>query len=101
MKNSPISFHKFLSDPSQITHLEGQKNYSNIYFSDGTTKLVGYNLKKFEDYLTTNFSFKRVHKSYIVNKNFISKISEDGMRINLLDNKVIPVNYKKETVQLV
>ncbi len=98
MKNPSFSLYKFLSNPDQITHLEAHKNYSYIYFSDGTSKLVGYNLKKFEQFLIPNPSFSRVHKSYIVNKNFISKISDDGLRINLLNKTVIPVNYKKETV---
>ncbi|MES2794513.1 MAG: LytTR family DNA-binding domain-containing protein [Bacteroidota bacterium] len=93
MKSTTYNLMKFLGNPDQITHLEAHKNYSNIYFSDGTSKLVAYNLKKFEDYLSNNLAFKRVHKSYIVNKNFISKISEDGMRINLNNKIVIPVSY--------
>lgn len=98
MKYPSFTFLKFLSDPDQITHLEAQKNYSHIHFADGTSKVVGYNLKKFEEYFNTNLSFERVHKSYIVNKKFISKVSEDGMRINLTNKKVIPVNTKLVTV---
>ncbi len=98
MKNPSFTFMKFLANPDQITHLEAQKNYSHIYFADGTSKVVGYNLKKFEEYFNTNQAFERVHKSYIVNKNFISKVSEDGLRINLLNKKVIPVNNKMVTI---
>ena len=98
MKNPSFSLYKFLSNPDLITHLEAHKNYSHIYFSDGTSKLVGYNLKKFEEFLTPNPSFARVHKSYIVNKKFISKVSDDGLRINLVNKTVIPVKYKMETI---
>lgn len=94
MKNYSFGQIKYLSNQDQITHLVAQKNYSMVYFSDGTSKLIAYNLKKLEDYLSDNFLFKRVHKSYIVNTNFISTISEDGERIKLYNKTVIPMAYK-------
>ena len=94
MRNLAIGQIKYLVNQENITHLVAQKNYSMVYFSDGTSKLIAYNLKKLEEYLSNNFLFKRVHKSYIVNTNFISNISEDGERIKLYNKTVIPIAYK-------
>jgi two-component system, LytTR family, response regulator len=96
MKDIVFGQIKYLSNPEQITHLVAQKNYSLVYFSNGTTRLVAYNLKKLEDYLADNTLFKRVHKSYIVNTSFISNISEDGERLRLMDKTVIPITHKLE-----
>lgn len=93
MKNFAIGQIKYLTKQDSITHLVAQKNYSLVHFADGSSKLIAYNLKKLEEYLASNILFKRVHKSYIVNKNFISKISEDGERIKLVNNTIIPVGF--------
>ena len=94
MRNFAIGQIKYLANQESITHLVAQKNYSLVHFADGSTKLIAYNLKKLEEYLSSNFLFKRVHKSYIVNTNYISKISEDGERLNLFNKTVIPISYK-------
>ena len=94
MRNYTIGQIKYLSNQDQITHLVAQKNYTQVYFQDGSCKLLAYNLKRLEEYLSNNELFQRVHKSYIVNKNFISTISEDGERIKLLDKTVIPISNK-------
>ena len=80
-------------DASQITHIVANANYSNIYFIDGSVINVSYNLKRIERLGKIDQTFRRVHKSYIVNCRFIKNFSEDGDRIYLQNGVVIPVKY--------
>jgi two-component system, LytTR family, response regulator len=53
-------------DPSDIMHLEGEGNYTHIYFSDGTQYTDTRSLGIYEEILDSG-KFYRIHKSYIVN----------------------------------
>lgn len=53
-------------DPSDIMYLEGEGNYTKIYFSDGTQYVDTRSLGIYEDILDPK-KFFRVHKSHIVN----------------------------------
>jgi two-component system LytT family response regulator len=53
-------------DPSDIMYLEGEGNYTNIYFSDGTQYVDTRSLGIYEGILDPK-KFFRVHKSHIVN----------------------------------
>ena len=56
----------------QITHIEGERNYSLIYLSNGLRELSSKNLAYFEDILIDK-NFFRSHRSYLVNKYQIDK----------------------------
>jgi two-component system LytT family response regulator len=53
-------------DPSDIMYLEGEGNYTKIYFSDGTQYVDTRSLGIYEDILDPQ-KFFRIHKSHIVN----------------------------------
>jgi two-component system LytT family response regulator len=53
-------------DPSDIMYLEGEGNYTKIYFSDGSQYVDTRSLGIYEDILDPQ-KFFRVHKSHIVN----------------------------------
>ncbi|CAN5805598.1 LytTR family DNA-binding domain-containing protein [soil metagenome] len=53
-------------DPSDIIYLEGEGNYTKIYFSDGTQYIDTRSLGIYEDILDPK-KFFRIHKSHIVN----------------------------------
>ncbi|SKB41295.1 LytR/AlgR family response regulator transcription factor [Daejeonella lutea] len=72
---------------NDIVHVESIKNYLSIYTGDN--KYVTYlTMKELEKVLPENL-FLRVHKSFIVNKNYIKAI--DGASIQLSNNTKIPV----------
>ena len=60
----------------QITHIEGERNYSYIYLSNGSRELSSKNLAYFEDILTDK-GFFRSHRSYLVNRYHMDAIKED------------------------
>ncbi|MBK9734709.1 MAG: LytTR family transcriptional regulator [Saprospiraceae bacterium] len=57
----------------QITHIEGGRNYSYIYLSNGSRELSSKNLAYFEDILLDK-NFFRSHRSYLVNSYHIEAI---------------------------
>lgn len=56
----------------EILYLKADNNTTDFYMYDGSIINAYKTLKTFEDALPNNFF--RVHKSYIINKNFISRI---------------------------
>lgn len=59
-------------DPSDIVYLEGEGNYTKIYFSDGTQYVDTRSLGIYEDILDPK-KFFRIHKSHIVNTLFVNE----------------------------
>lgn len=56
----------------EILFLKADNNTTDFYMSDGNIISAFKTLKTFEDALPENFL--RIHKSYIINKNFVSRI---------------------------
>lgn len=81
----------------QILHLEADGNFTNIYLKDGTKKMVCRFLKHFEDLLS--HPFVRVHRSHIVNLDYIISYQKgNGGVITLSNKKEIEVSSSyKET----
>jgi two-component system LytT family response regulator len=68
--NLPIRALKAIEDLSKITHLEADVNYTRIHLSDGRLQTLSCTLKSFEG-LVSNHNFIRIHRSYMVNEDFI------------------------------
>ena len=76
----------------QITHIEGERNYSYIYLSNGYRELSSKNLAYFEDILSDK-SFFRSHRSYLVNTYHIKALLDNHFVLkNGLD---IPISRQK------
>ncbi len=75
-----------------IIRIEGASNYSRIYFTDGSTLVIAKTLKLFGYSLPD--CFLRVHKSCLLNINFIAEIVDsctvlltNGLEIKLARRK--------------
>ncbi|ESU21585.1 Two-component system response regulatory protein, LytTR family [Flavobacterium cauense R2A-7] len=87
-------------DVSKIEYIKGEGAYSEVFCSHNISHMVSRNLKNFEDILCTNPRFLRVHKSYIVNLNFVAAYNKsDGGSLELENKKSIPVSADK-TLQI-
>lgn len=76
-----------------VCYFKAEGSYTQIFFSDNTTMLVSKNLKHFEFMLTGIDSFIRIHRSFLVNLNFVKKILRSDGGTLLLDNKTqLPVS---------
>lgn len=78
----------------QITHIEGERNYSYIHLSKGSRELSSKNLAYFEDILTDK-GFFRSHRSYLVNRYHINAIKND--HFVLKHGLEIPISRRKRT----
>ena len=82
-------------DLKDILYCESDGAYSYLHYTDGTNLLISKPLKYLEDILC-DFQFFRVHKSYIVNKDYVTKyhrgsggllIMKNGARVKVSRSK--------------
>ncbi len=79
-----------------ICYIEADGAYSNIYLQDGKKMVVSKNVKVFAEKLS-EASFCRIHKSYLININFISKyVKSDGGYLIMENGASIPVSVRKK-----
>lgn len=79
----------------KILRIEALSNYSKLYFTDGNTLVVAKVLHWFEDNLVSG-RFARVHRSHIININYIQKYNSNrDQLIQLKDNSFIEVSRRK------
>lgn len=85
---------------ASITKLQAKGNFTEVYFEDGSFKLICKFLKHFDDLLDAPFI--RIHRSFIVNLLFIRSYSKSaGGYITLHDGSEIEVSatYKEQLLK--
>jgi two-component system, LytTR family, response regulator len=93
--NLPSRARKAIQNFSQITHLEADINYTHIYLSDGKQQTLSCTLKSFEGFLTKH-NFTRIHRSYIVNENFI--LAKGTFEIVMKNGVRLPIARRRREV---
>jgi two-component system LytT family response regulator len=73
---------------SEIVYISGMQNYVKIHFATGKTLVVHSALKSIFRQLDEN-RFIMVHKSYIVNLDYIASVS--GSHVSLTELGQIPI----------
>lgn len=82
-------------DTSNIVYIEADSNYSVFHLKDGGKLVISKPLKEFEDILDTT-DFARIHKSAIINLNYINGYSnKHGLEVILQNNVVLPVSRRR------
>ncbi|WP_053978147.1 LytR/AlgR family response regulator transcription factor [Mangrovimonas xylaniphaga] len=82
---------------ANILYCKADDNYTEIYLDNNRKKLVSKTLKYFEDALIGS-SFVRVHKSYLVNINEVTKyVKGKGGSVVLSNGKEIMVSASKKS----
>jgi two-component system LytT family response regulator len=77
---------------NQIVYVEGDSNYSNVYTLKGDKYLVSKTLKYFEELLPN--CFQRIHKSYLVNLNYVKSYQKDTDTVKVLNETMLPVSTR-------
>jgi len=80
---------------SNIVRCEAEASYTHFFLYNGTEITVSNNLKKYEHDLKP-YHFVRVHNSHIINVNYITKFSNNGGVIELINGVTIPVSKRKK-----
>lgn len=87
-----IEFVKFNS----IVYLEAQNNYTKINLLDGTSIIASKTLKSFDELLPSELFF-RIHKSYLINMNFVKRFFKiDDFLVELTTGEKLPLSYRKK-----
>ena len=80
--------------PSEIIRLEGESNYSQFYLTQNRKYLSAKTMKEYEEILLQH-QFLRIHKSHLVNRQFIDSYKNGGS-VLLKDNTILPVSRQRK-----
>gem|GEM_PF-2886900 len=91
----PVSGGANLVPSNEIIYMRADSNYTEIYMTDGSKKLISRTLKSMSANLPPYFF--RAHKSYVVNLNFVSGFRNGQQSILSLDNgDPVPVSRTRK-----
>lgn len=83
---------------SNILYCQADVNYCKLFFLDGSTFTVSKTLKHIEQLLPDQIFF-RIHKSYLVNKNYVTEYTFNDGGFIFLDNGIkLPVSNRKKNI---
>lgn len=82
---------------NSILYCEGDVNYTKVHFSDGKQLMLSRTLKEVEAILASPFFF-RIHKSFLVNLNYIKSYSRIDKNVMLDNKETLPVSTRKNDV---
>ena len=80
---------------NQILYCRADSNYCTIKKIDSSTKMAARTLKYVEEILPAN-SFKRIHKSYVLNLNYVVRYHKTNKEVELTNGEKLPVSFRKE-----
>ena len=81
---------------AKIIRLESSSNYTVFHIKDEKSLLASRTLKEF-DTILQDYNFQRIHKSHLINMNYIKRyVQTDGGYIILEDGAQIPVANRKK-----
>ena len=81
---------------NSILYCEADSNYCNIVCLDGKKITISKTLKYIEELLPANI-FQRIHKSYLVNLNYISRFNKSNeLLVELTNGKILPVSVRQK-----
>jgi len=80
---------------NQILYCKAESNYTCIKKIEGITKTVTKTLKYVEEILPTT-SFKRIHKTYVINLNYVVRYHKANKEVELTNGEKLPVSFRKE-----
>lgn len=78
-----------------IVRIEACSNYSKLFFNNAKPLTVAKVLHWFEDKLEQQF-FCRIHKTHIVNNQFISAISADNNILTLVNGEQLKISRRRK-----
>lgn len=80
---------------NQILYCKAESNYCSIKRIDGITKMATKTLKYVEEVLPAN-PFQRIHKSYVINLNYVVRYHKANKEVELTNGEKLPVSFRKE-----
>lgn len=82
---------------NSILFCEANSNYCRIFSVDGREILLAKTLKNIEEQLVQTNLFHRIHKSYLVNLNYILRLNKSGtLEVELHNGIKLPVSVRQK-----
>lgn len=82
---------------SEILYCEAEDNFTNFHFTDGRKSMICRSLKHYQD-LLSEFGFCRVHRSYMINLDYVKRyIKGKGGSVILEGGKEIIVSNNRKS----
>ena len=110
IKNKDIGFNKIaiptsegfeLIPTDQVIRCESDDNYTHLYLKNKTKIVACRTLKEIEEQVVNFTSFMRVHHSYLVNMNEVSKyVRGDGGYLVMSDGAIVNVSRSRKEMLL-
>lgn len=82
-----------------IVRIEASSNYSKLFFNNQKPLLVAKVLHWFEDKLEEQF-FCRIHRTHLVNRQFIATISIDNSLLTLANGEQFKISRRRKVTIL-
>ena len=81
---------------NSILYCEAESNYTKVVFLEGKKITLSKTLKTVEELLPSDI-FKRIHRSYLVNKNYINRFNNtNDYFVELTNGESLPVSVRKK-----
>lgn len=91
----PDSTGFFIKPINEIVRLQGDRNYTRLFFSDKKSFLSSYTLSHFEE-LLSGLGFYRIFKSHLINLSHVQKYSKsDGGAVIMSDGAELQISADK------
>lgn len=82
---------------NSILFCEANSNYCRIFCVDGREILLAKTLKNIQEQLVQTNLFHRIHKSYLVNLNYILRLNKSGsLEVELQNGVKLPVSFRQK-----
>lgn len=92
----PVSDGLLFVEVSNIAQLEAEGAYTHVYMADGSKLLVSKKLKFFEDLLGKRRNFFRIHRSHLINLNYVKKYNRLESFIEMDNGTSMPVSKERK-----
>lgn len=85
----------FVVNIQNIIRCESDSNYTTVYLNDNRKIVISRTLKDFDE-LLNGFNFLRIHRSHLINTNYILRYDKNNNSVEMQDHSVIPVSQRKK-----
>lgn len=92
----PVSDGLLFVEINNLLQLQAQGAYTQVFLADGSNLLVSRKLKFFEDLLLRRKNFFRIHRSHLINLNYIKKYNRLESFIEMDNGNSMPVAKERK-----
>ena len=85
----------YVVNTKEIVKCSSEGNYTTFHLNNRQKIIISKTLKEYEN-LLSDYGFIRIHRSYLININFVEKYSKEDSILHMKDNSQIPVSYRKK-----